>query len=281
MKLVSFDCGIKNLAICSVEIEKFKEQKIFDKLSIARKKINKMKPYLPANIYNELNDFCQSVFNYITNKRFKIIFWKNINLFPVNPELKALKCNGCKRSATVYRTVTLGYCKAHTPKNIRCKNIKEPSVKTITIMDINKTLVNTLDQYPELLNVDYVLIEQQPTKNPKMKTFQAMLYSYFLIRGVVDKKINPIRGIEIVSPKHKLRGSTLQETQKINEMFTKSTKSKGYAQRKDVSVQRARSLLDKKWNKFLDENKGKDDDLCDAFLQAYTYHDVLNNRKNV
>ena len=276
MRLVSFDCGIKNLAICVIEIEKLHEKEILDKLSEIRKKLNKLQKYLPEDLYNDLNKFCQAVFNYTISKRFKILFWKNINLFPVSTELKELKCNGCKRSASVYRSTKLGYCKRHQPKNIRCKPIKERSVKTITKKEISETLVKTLDNYPELLKADYVLIEQQPTKNPKMKTLETMLYCYFIIRGIAE---NPIKNIELVSPKHKLRGSTQIEKQKINQFFKKSTKNKGYAQRKDVSVQRARSLLNKKWNKFLDENKGKDDDLCDAFLQAYTYFDILNKNK--
>ena len=38
-----------------------------------------------------------------------------------------------------------------------------------------------LNQIPELLEVDYVFIENQPVlKNPQMKSIQMILYSYFL-----------------------------------------------------------------------------------------------------
>jgi len=276
MKIVSFDCGIKNLAVCSIQIEKINEKEILNKLSEIRKKINKLQKYLPEDIYIELNDLCQSIFIYTISKRFKILFWKNINLFPIPTELKELKCNGCKRSATVYRTTKLGYCKMHQPTNIRCKQIKERDVKKISELEIITTLTKTLDQYPELLQVDYILIEQQPTKNSKMKAIETILSTYFGIRGIVDSDAK-IQSIKKVSSKHKLRGSTKLEKEKINQLFSNSTKKKGYAQRKDVSVQRARTLLNTKWNKFLDDNKGKRDDLCDAFLQAYTYFDILNN----
>jgi hypothetical protein len=44
-----------------------------------------------------------------------------------------------------------------------------------------------LNQVPELLEVDYVFIENQPVlKNPQMKSIQMILYSYFLFYGITD-----------------------------------------------------------------------------------------------
>jgi hypothetical protein len=44
-----------------------------------------------------------------------------------------------------------------------------------------------LNQVPELLEVDYVYIENQPVlKNPQMKSIQMILYSYFLFYGITD-----------------------------------------------------------------------------------------------
>ncbi len=44
-----------------------------------------------------------------------------------------------------------------------------------------------LNQIPELLEVDYVYIENQPVlKNPQMKSIQMILYSYFLFYGITD-----------------------------------------------------------------------------------------------
>lgn len=281
MIIASFDCGIKNLAICVVQIEKVNNTEtklILDLLSKVRKLTHKLTEYLSTEIRQELDNYYQAVFEYVTSKRFKILYWDNINLFPIDETLKKLKCNNCKRSATVYRTTILGYCKTHIPKDIRCRPIKERSIKTITKKEVSVKLVNALDKIPEVLDVDYVLIEQQPTKNPKMKTLESMLNDYFVIRGIVDKAA-PIKDIIPVSPKHKLRGNTVAEKQNIRKLFNESTKNKGYDQRKDVSILRARSILSSEWNKFLDNHKSKADDLCDAFLQAYAYFEVLNNRK--
>ncbi len=44
-----------------------------------------------------------------------------------------------------------------------------------------------LNKIPELLEVDYVYIENQPVlKNPQMKSIQMILYSYFLFYGITD-----------------------------------------------------------------------------------------------
>ena len=50
-----------------------------------------------------------------------------------------------------------------------------------------------LNDIPELLDVDIVIIENQPSlKNPQMKSIQMILYSYFLILGKIigSEKIN-------------------------------------------------------------------------------------------
>ena len=63
--------------------------------------------------------------------------------------------------------------------------------------DIKLNLINSLDK-KQFQDIDYVLIENQPSlKNPKMKSIAETLYSWFLIRGIVDKKVNNLKGIFI------------------------------------------------------------------------------------
>ena len=50
---------------------------------------------------------------------------------------------------------------------------------------IGKNIVEQLDKYNHFLDVNHVLLENQPAlKNPTMKSIQMMIYSYFLINGV-------------------------------------------------------------------------------------------------
>ena len=81
-------------------------------------------------------------------------------------------------------------------------------------MKKNKTLLfenipRKLQEIPELLNVDYVVIENQPSlKNPQMKSIQMILYSYFLILGKiveVGNTNNYISSIDFCSASNKLK----------------------------------------------------------------------------
>ena len=65
------------------------------------------------------------------------------------------------------------------------------SILSNTIDELNYDLIKTLESYKQFIDVDIVIIENQPTlKNPKMKAISSALYNYFLIRGIFDKKIN-------------------------------------------------------------------------------------------
>lgn len=73
-----------------------------------------------------------------------------------------------------------------------------------------------LNAIPELLAVDYVFIENQPSlKNPQMKSIQMILYSYFLMYGMTDGILiedeegnqvpHKIKGIDFCSASNKLK----------------------------------------------------------------------------
>ena len=133
--------------------------------------------------------------------------------------------------------------------------------------DIHITLIKELDALPFLLNVDYIVIEKQPSFNPKMRIIGGCLQSYFYIRGIVDKPT--ITSIEFFSPKHKLKCYTGPEL-----VLESKVKSK-YAQTKKMGVLIAKVKLnefDEVDNfKQLFEKSKKKDDLADCYLQAITY----------
>ena len=135
--------------------------------------------------------------------------------------------------------------------------------------DIHITLIKSLDNLAFLLEVDYVVIEKQPSFNPKMRIIGGCLQSYFYIRGVVDKYVNKITSIEFFSPKHKLKCYTGPEL-----TLESKVKSK-YAQTKKMGILIARSKLNElnETNEFkqLFETSKKKDDLADCYLQAITF----------
>jgi len=86
-------------------------------------------------------------------------------------------------------------------------------------MKKNTTLIfenipRKLHEKSQLLDVDIVVIENQPSlKNPKMKSIQMILYSYFLILGKGignwDKIGGYIQSIDFCSASNKLKQSKL------------------------------------------------------------------------
>ena len=66
-------------------------------------------------------------------------------------------------------------------------------------------MVEKLNKKPNFLEVDTVLIENQPAlKNPTMKTVQMILFSYFLINGVKDNT-KSVENIEMINARNKLK----------------------------------------------------------------------------
>jgi len=144
-------------------------------------------------------------------------------------------------------------------------------IATSGIAELYLTLINQLDQRPYLCDVDIVLIEKQPSFNPKMRIIAGCLQTYFYIRGVVDKQTDKINSVEFFSPKHKLKCYNGPELDISNK--GKIVKGK-YAQTKKMGVAIARVKLEEysesEWVKVF-ENSKKKDDLSDCYLQALTY----------
>jgi hypothetical protein len=111
----------------------------------------------------------------------------------------------------------LSYCIIEKNDNLDPKVIGWDIVNLVDneLMKKNRNLLfenipRKLHEIPELLNVDYVVIENQPSlKNPQMKSIQMILYSYFLILGKVigngENSISYIDKIDFCSASNKLK----------------------------------------------------------------------------
>ena len=135
--------------------------------------------------------------------------------------------------------------------------------------------------------IDYILIENQPSlKNPKMKTIQVLVYSYFMIRTKIDvvdtdninnsiddtdtdtDNIITTPNIQFISALGKLKYCKDEE---IEKMFN-HLKSK-YTVRKKKGIEYCKkymSDIDVPNNNFFESNKKKDD-LADSYLQAIQF----------
>ena len=251
MKILSWDVGIYNLAYCLIEyLEETKSYKILD-WNI----INLRKDDVPnLNIIK-----CDGLDN---KKIGKIIY---LNTKKCNNKAKVIHKSSdkhyCLRHAKkFYKNISIDTsCNKTFDKTFKQIKIKKPKKKKIKIQELGKNLILELDKFPDFLNIDYVLIENQPVlKNPTMKSVQMILYSYFLINGIIK---NTIKEIKFISARNKL---------KVYDGPLIEVKIKGkYARRKRLSIEYCRHMINNDENnlQFFNGHKKKDD-LADSYLQA-------------
>ena len=170
-------------------------------------------------------------------------------------------------------------------KNLAYCILEYPKIKYWEVINLENTqdhaklyvdLIENLDSRKEvLLNVDTVLIEKQPSFNPKMRIIAGCLQTYFFIRGVVDSE-NKIKVIKFYSPKNKLKCYNSKEPLEITEGGNK------YSQTKKAGIVICEKLLlqdNSDFIPFFKSNK-KRDDLADSYLQGLTYYLQLNKLIN-
>lgn len=227
MKIVSFDIGIYNLAAIIVEqIDDkicIKDWFLFDITKESDDECNKMKHYC-CNINSKNNKKCASLGKFINNNNY--------------------------------------YCKRHRPVegSIELNPVKKNKKDKYDLCKVNNCMIRKMDKRPELLDADYILIENQPSlKNPKIKTIQMMVFSYFSIRYHDNNKYP---NIMMVSPSNKLR--------EFKDQITETAKSKRYTQTKKLSITLTKDMISSNYSDFF-ENHYKKDDLADCLLQARWY----------
>lgn len=158
--------------------------------------------------------------------------------------------------------------KKNAPTKISTKNCNK-----ISLDILSSKLFTKLDTYASFLTVNDVVIENQPSLiNPTMKTISAMLYSYFTIRGIVDKVTTKsiIETIRFISPSNKLKVNITTTLKSLTEKLVAPTKRDIYVLTKELGVEYCKALIesDKEKTTLLSTHE-KQDDMCDAFLQGF------------
>ena len=188
------------------------------------------------------------------------------------------KCILCDKKAlfTLSTNAKYKWCDIHYQKNGKSFQ-KKIIVKKIStncnkqpLQSLIEKLYNKLDSFTEFLHIDEVLIENQPSlHNPTMKTISTCLYSYFIMRGIIDKdKMNSmINFIKFVSPSNKLKVDAKNTSDILDK---KQNSRKKYRLTKSLGIKYCLSLIENKDKDILKTYKKKDD-MCDAFLQGFQY----------
>lgn len=293
MKIVSWDIGIKNLAYCILEEDtnNIENSYIIHNWNI----INIAESNLKCSSFlkNE-NVICDKK---VTNKCIlcdKNYFFCNIHKYQID-ELKQnnlnninkinnlennIKCDcliknqgiNCPKKVE-YSYNNKNYCKTHINQikkkinNLKNEKITQNANK-IPIEQLKLNMIKILDKLPELLEVDYCVIENQPAmKNPKMKAIADTLYTWFLIRGQIDS--NKIKKVKYCSPSNKLK---IDEDNSVKLLSNTKNDVEKYKLTKELAVKYCKQIIknDEKNLIFFNGQKKKDD-LADSLLQGIYY----------
>ena len=256
-----FHCKINNEihSYCTIH-KKLHEEKMNELVIPNIVEISSIQDHYPNQVCNQV---CNQICEYINTR--------------------GNKCNKsakyCKQDGTMF------LCSNHKSMYIRdigneakLQKIKKKNAKTTDLDIVKMNMWYKLDKLPNLLEVDEVIIENQPSlRNPKMKSIAETLYNYFLCRGIIDKdrtKSN-ITKVRYISPSNKLK---VDEDNTIQVLSGKENKEK-YKLTKALGIKYTKQLLkdDKEHIEHLEKHKKKDD-LADAYLQGLYYVNVLRNK---
>ena len=265
--ILSWDVGIKNMAYCLMDYQN--DQYIIEDWGILNlyDDVPTPREYTCQKLKKDGNK-CEKKAKFIENGHYYCsIHSKNGD--SINNTFKCSSENCSKKVMFYHSDNKKLYC-TKCSKNInKLKIVKLKGNKNI--QQLSTILYNKLDKLPNLLNVTEVLIENQPVfKNPTMKSIQMILYSYFVLRGIIDDKKNI--NMSLMSAKNKLKVYDGPKITKFDHIKSK------YSRDKKLSIEYCNIFLEKckdskKWKEYFinyKKNRGKgiigNDDLADTFL---------------
>ena len=257
MKIVSIDVGIKNLALCLLEVENKEKYEIrnWDVVSLCNEIVVKCS-------CGKLAKYCYG--DIVCCKK----HCKDIE-YPIIPKelelhkLKKMKINVLKDLLTAHhidydtkksKVLLLEYLHDLLPKIFIMPFSNTVKTTDLSLIDIGINLKKTLDELYGDIHIDTVIIENQisPIAN-RMKTLQGMIAQYFIMKNTTD--------IHFISAANKLK-----------EYVSKKTT---YSERKTMGIEICEELLinNEQFGKHLDmfHTHKKKDDLADCFLQGIWY----------
>ena len=311
MKILSWDIGIKNLAYCWVEYVEDKD--VFRVLNWEI--INLMTPEvkeepLYCTCYKRDDKKCEKKATWYHTESYQTYCQTHRKKVESNL-LVEIKKNTCshilvnkkvrcsKKIKYVSDNPLVGYCEAHNTKyceeGINLVKVEKKKKSKNEIEEISTNLISELDKRSEMWDSDYILIENQPAfKNPKMKSVQMILYTYYLMRSKLDGN-RPTQKICFLMANNKLKVKldTPEHKDEITTKIHQKTKDK-YRRHKLLSqkfcewfLQQENELVspqitfpkiieDKNWLEHYQNHKKKDD-LADTYLMCVYGQQNSNN----
>lgn len=280
--VLSFDTGIINLAFCLFTKEnnllKIIDWGVID--LIDRNEVKCCCGKKALLIQNKLF-FCK-----VCSRKCEIIKLFDELYKPIEKNVDI--CSSCTKKCTIIDNDNNKYCLPHAKALYKIKEkelkITKHKNKNVNSLDFDETrlkLFQVLEDRKNLMETDFVLIENQPSfKNPTMKSIANGLYDFYLIRGILDKSKNNsnISKVKFIAPCNKLKLITEEETQKL--IIAKSTnESISYKLTKQLGIKYCSDMIAHlpEWVTFFNNQKKKDD-LADALLQGVYYYEKFLNK---
>ena len=268
--ILSWDVGIKHLAY---NLSEYTQDQETNKINLT------IKQWGIINLALEKCDFCDKDGLYLFEEDKKYYCSEHCKKLRAKHFCYVEKCYDKAKYHIEVPAVNKYMCDTHGPKVYAFDSATEL---------LKLKLIEKLDLI-QFQDFQYILIENQPTfKNPKMKAIADTLYSWFLIRKIVDAKTLQPENIRLISPGRK-------NTLFVPKVVKKTKKSKDedesdnviiskkltYQEGKKLSIEFCYNIITPEWTTFLKEFSKKDD-LADCLLQGYSFFVMLieeNNKK--
>lgn len=283
-KICSWDVGIKNLAFCVLTKKKDNKEPKFeiekwDIINLIKDEIFKCE--LCDKKSTATMTFEGKVYNYCTihkkqckkldddweYKYIQKVLEKNICKNEKCTKNAYYKCKDDTHVCAIHKKQYLNNIK----KSSTLIKIKKNKCKNYSSFDICKKLYEKLDSLPYLLQLDEILIENQPSfLNPISKSVASYLFGYFMMKGILGKNEtnSTIKNVRYISPSNKLK---VNENKTLEVLSSQEAKKNKYKLTKSLSIKYTKILLNEcVWLSHLNKYPKKDD-LCDAYLQGYHY----------
>tara|TARA_B100000902_G_scaffold293330_1_gene279860 strand:+ start:609 stop:1274 length:666 start_codon:yes stop_codon:yes gene_type:complete len=188
--------------------------------------------------------------------------WGIINL-DQNPICQVHLKKKCTKSATyiVKDEGLINYCcSAHSKKFNKLKKLPPND-----LFNISQKCVEELRKI-DFKTIQSVLIENQPAlKNPIMKSIQMIIYTFFIIDGVMDDT-NSIESVHMINARNKLK---VYQGPSVDCPINNDKKNK-YKKNKFLSIEYTKNMIKNETEEIIDifHQSKKKDDLADAYLQG-------------
>ena len=134
---------------------------------------------------------------------------------------------------------------------------KDEKVKKVSLQTLCARMIEQLNAITEIHeSIDYVILENQPVyMNPKMKSVQMMLFTYFIMKDGA--------AVKMFSPRNKLKVYTGPPVE--------CTLKSKYSRTKFFGIQYCKYMIQSCAVADFFERHKKKDDLADSFLQGVLY----------